>query len=576
MVVNWSGYGWIEIVGLVPRTYPRVVDNRASPDADGYIRYHGCVTHSGTRISDTDCPSEVEGHSQAFWTYVDFDIIYGQGGAVSAVGSGPVILRDCVLSDNLAGEGSAVHAVSIPSVEMTNTSFVSSADIDPFSLFGGVDVLDCVEMPCQPGESCTYRDWSRFCERCGLNEHGDGYSCTTCPQGTQPDAEQVSCVLCPANFVSSLGICQMCTPGTTSSADRRSCVPCGRGTTSEPGSPCAPCPNGTISDLGSACERCPAGLQPTTDAGACETCAPGTFSVGFGCEPCEAGSEANDDQIGCTACLVLGANLFSPPAGSACEACPIGRAPGDNRTDCAKCPQCHGQCSAGALGCQACPPGTQPSDDASRCDDCPSGTFSFGTGCQACSAGFESDDGRTSCQSCFVAGPDFFSATSGDQCTECPALMRANGNKTGCVCKANTYDVFKFGPLQCDGVDSTAMGELQCMPCLSCLECSEQGGALVLKPGYALYGQRTTFACPVSDGCIGATVLNLTSARLAWVAKDDSYFDEKTMKKQCARGYAGPVCGKCDRGYNHLRVGKPAPAPAPAVGSAVPLDDLVP
>ena len=138
--------------------------------------------------------------------------------------------------------------------------------------------------------------------------------------------------------------------------------------------------------------------------------------------------------------------------------------------------------------------------------------------------------------------------------------MRANGNKTGCVCKANTYDVFKFGALQCDGVDSTAMGELQCMPCLSCLECSEQGGALTLKPGYALYGQRTIFACPVSDGCIGATVLNLTSARLAWVAKDDSYFDEKTMKNQCARGYAGPVCGKCDRGYNHLRVGKPCDA----------------
>ena len=143
---------------------------------------------------------------------------------------------------------------------------------------------------------------------------------------------------------------------------------------------------------------------------------------------------------------------------------------------------------------------------------------------------------------------------------ECPALMRANGDKTGCVCKENTYDVFKYGPLQCDDMDSTALGELQCMPCLSCLECSEEGEALALKPGYALYGQNTIYPCPVSAGCIGATVLNLTSSAPAWVAKDDSYFDEKTMKDQCAIGYAGPVCGTCDDGYNHLRVGKPCDA----------------
>ena len=109
--------------------------------------------------------------------------------------------------------------------------------------------------------------------------------------------------------------------------------------------------------------------------------------------------------------------------------------------------------------------------------------------------------------------------------------MRANSDWTGCVCKENTYDVFKYGRLQCDDADATEMGELQCMPCLSCLDCSERGEDLTLKTGYALYGQRTIFACPVSDGCIGATVLNLSSSRMAWVAKADSYFDEKTISQ---------------------------------------------
>ena len=102
-------------------------------------------------------------------------------------------------------------------------------------------------------------------------------------------------------------------------------------------------------------------------------------------------------------------------------------------------------CSAGhvALGgegstCETCPAGSQPSADGGHCEACPSGSFSLGLVCEVCGAGFQPDAEQTSCQSCSTLGPNFFS-TSGDQCFECPALMRANRDWTSCVCKGTFH-----------------------------------------------------------------------------------------------------------------------------------------
>eukprot|EP01052_Picozoa_sp_SAG31_P012401 SAG31_NODE_724_length_12555_cov_11.624277_7_plen_246_part_00 len=133
--------------------------------------------------------------------------------------------------------------------------------------------------------------------------------------------------------------------------------------------------------------------------------------------------------------------------------------------------------------------------------------------------------------------------------------MRANDARTGCVCKDGTYDVFKYGALNCYGEDSSSMGELQCVPCLSCLECLEAGEELRLKAGYALYGVGTAYKCPVESGCSGASIPNVSRAMVVWATNEDGYYEKETMIGQCAVGYAGPICGKCADGYNHLKVG---------------------
>ena len=221
-VLGWDGDGWMDLVDLVPRTYPKFFDDRAASNPDtGVPRYPGCRLGGGDDTFPEDCPSldrcrslyredgpgqygsagtdagtnyfagttltEEEaaavpgcvpkGPLQYMWDHTDFEIVYGSGGAISAVGSGSIHVRDSNFVDNVAGEGSSIQIVSIPTLETTNVSFT---DAQPFVVYGGSVVHDCVSLPCQAGSACTYRQWSRFCISCGVNEIGDGTTCTSC------------------------------------------------------------------------------------------------------------------------------------------------------------------------------------------------------------------------------------------------------------------------------------------------------------------------------------------------------------------------------------------------------------
>ena len=583
---NWDNGGWLDVVGILDKVYPQVCDNRAVPcptdeweqyyDAasSDFVRHPGCYasTDDGCDASCSIWPQPADSScirstpfccwiGMSYWSYTDFEVPYGVGGAVNAATGGAVIIRDSRFDMNYAGTGAAVSVVNAE-VEITTTSFAMSTGSrapDYTSEQDHVDVaaarlLTCETMPCGMGEQCRFDGVSRFCAPCGVNEIGDGIVCSSCQPGTEPDEDHINCMPCPSGQYSVLGICQNCAAGTStgSSTGGVNCDTCPRGTTSAMGGECLACVNGTVSDRGTPCTSCVAGTEPGPNFGSCVECQLGTFSIGDECRTCEQGMKPNEQHTGCQTCAILGPAFYSSD-GERCVECPSGSEPDSARATCRDC--LSGRAAAAGALCEPCSPGQRPSADSTSCEDCPSGTFSLGIDCESCAPGFQPDEAQTSCQSCSTLGPTFYSPL-GDECVECPALMRADNDWTGCVCKEDTYDVFKHGALRCDDADSTSMGELQCMPCLSCLECSEEGEALRLKPGFALYGRDTAYKCPVFDGCIGAPILNLSSAREAWVPNADSYFDETTMRAQCAEGYAGPICAKCGKEYNHLTVGK--------------------
>ena len=220
---GWSGSGWVDIVGELDRRYVKVTDTRANPDTtrrfddgrstagafllferfvillfEGFLLMHPCSRAAiGCAVHELQCAAGVECTcplGQFFWDSTVFDIGFGKGGAVAAVGTGEIQLRDSVFGESEAGVGSSLFVISATSVEISNTTFSSTAAGDNthhIKTFGDVTMLDCNSLACDPGERCLFRDKSRFCVACGQNERGDGQACTGCPPGTEPSASGV-------------------------------------------------------------------------------------------------------------------------------------------------------------------------------------------------------------------------------------------------------------------------------------------------------------------------------------------------------------------------------------------------
>eukprot|EP01043_Picozoa_sp_COSAG02_P094851 COSAG02_NODE_31256_length_536_cov_1.565217_1_plen_85_part_01 len=66
--------------------------------------------------------------------------------------------------------------------------------------------------------------------------------------------------------------------------------------------------------------------------------------------------------------------------------------------------------------------------------------------------------------------------------------------------------------------------------------------------------------CPVTAGCPGGQLQNLTISVAAWsLAPEETDFSAATLATlgPCSEGYSGPICGKCAENFHHLKVGRP-------------------
>jgi hypothetical protein len=174
--------------------------------------------------------------------------------------------------------------------------------------------------PCNPGEACSFRTHSTFCDRCASNEIGpDGVACTACPGGTEPNALHTVCVPCPPGKESKIGLCTTCpagkvgdggtcssctVDGTVPNAAQTACISCPPGTESKSGL-CSMCPAGKVG-VGGTCSIClGVNEEPMDGATRCQ-CQAGFYNSSYGMVQCPDQSQAaqrGDDCQPCGDCL---------------------------------------------------------------------------------------------------------------------------------------------------------------------------------------------------------------------------------------------------------------------------------
>jgi hypothetical protein len=213
-----------------------------------------------------------------------------QGGAIATAGGGDLIVAGGVFRRNMAAKGSSLSSISPRSLKVSNTSFD-----DPANAFAGeaaeVQVWalarslactwnymtmvtvpqDCTANPCAPGESCSFRAHSTFCDRCASNEKGsDGVACTACPADTEPNAAQTACVPCPPGKESKIGLCTTC-------------------------------PTGKVG-VGGTCRSCPGPNQEPMDGATRCQCQTGFYNSSYGVVQCPDQDEAAQHGLVCQPC----------------------------------------------------------------------------------------------------------------------------------------------------------------------------------------------------------------------------------------------------------------------------------
>ena len=410
------------------------------------------------------------------------------------------------------------------------------------SAAGATSSTDCTSCPvgtylsgstCQPCLAGTYNDKTgqTACTPCPYNTYSttNGVtSCTSCPGGsytlTTGANSSTACGPCPAGSYILNGICTLCQRGTYND---------------KPGqTACTPCPNGSTSyTLGatssSSCLNCNPGSyvniigwfdtpEFTVTDWYCETCGPGTYSVGGGatsCTSCAAGTYSSSrGATSSSTCLTCEAGTYSSITGAAsCTSCAAGTyssitgaasctscAPGTysssaGATSCTLCAfgtyspytgrkiPCI-SCEAGsysdvtgASSCTLCPAGTslptQGASSLSACSSCPAGNYS-GSGaafCVKCLSGTYSTGGASSCTSCLPGTYSTVivsSVTGAASCTSCAAGTYSGSGAASCTsCAAGTYS--GSGAASCTscapGTYSTTTGATSPSTCLSCL-----------------------------------------------------------------------------------------------------------
>ena len=471
---RWTS-GSIQIYDIIEPFVPEYVDNRASPDENGFARHPGCqlVAAGGVEACVV---------GQAFWSARTFQVGEGGGGAIAATTTASIRIENTVFRDNAAWLGKAVDVNSASDFFIRNTTHEPFQGAIAAQATAQQDCQVMWETRCATGERCEFQTGSVFCTPCEVTQIGDGISCTTCAPGKAPNDDQSTCDVCLSGQYSRYGTCTDCPAGRTSTADR---------------TVCAVCPQGKYRSLEpamEACAQCSPGTQPNSGQSECEPCyAPGTYSAD----------------------------------GSSCERCPGGREPSGNATallftECVDCSA--GRFSNGGARCDECPAGTQSTTDRSVCTPCDDGTYrsSDGASCTPCSPGYQPNEPKTGCDPCLLIARDSVSP-DGRQCQPCPARNQPNGDQTACACTKGTYDVAKLGLIHCHGAAQTAQLTVddQCVVCPDCMSC-DRAGVATLREGWHFFETGQAYQCPLPEACPDYFLDNFTS----------------TTKSTCAEGCA--------------------------------------
>jgi hypothetical protein len=495
---GWDGGGWISILGTVTKMFPALCDNRGRSDCpapNDFARDPGCYGAENPQALDLDLRFCVLG--QAFWSSLSFEVPAGTGGAIAAVGTGTVTIKDSRFGSNQAGFGNAVAATGSDGLTVQGTTF---DDVTPntFSL-EGVEAADCRQHPCAVGERCTIARLSLHCEPCPNGQIGlDGIDCLMCEPGKQHNANHTACMECAHGKHSSAttaGVCEPCASGTQPGINRDTCTECTAGYFSTFGDACIQCSGSHFSVASAAfCMECPAG-QSSEGHIICESCPSGKARPQGQpeCFPCSAGMEPDAVGEGCTAC--------AEPSGYS---------------------------QSGQL-CAPCGPGTQPFVNRSGCEACPPGQAGVDGTCALCQTGRYAESAIT--------------------CSSCDAGMEPTEDKSRCHCKVGTYDSSALGLIVCDGAVGPASSATRgsCTECPPCIDCSTRG-VVKLKEGWASFGGGTTvFTCPYLPACPQRT-LNESSLNDQVCAR--GYDPEAPLCAMCAAEYnaykVGLVCDPCN------------------------------
>ena len=262
--VNWDNGGWMDIVDIKDKVYPEFCDNRGAQctntlddfyddptllDANAGRREPGgcyaatdagcdavCSVSADFTFDAAGVPRDDYGRSrdqclvdelttgshccwigQMYWSYTDFEVPYGVGGAILTASAGSTSIRDSTFQNNYAGTGAAISAVNLE-LDVTNSSFDMSGNLAS-QYTAEADHIDaaeanlqtCETMACNAGMQCRLAGFAvRMCEPCPINAVGDGRTCHQCLAGTEPNSDQTACIPCEPGSRSEIGICQSC------------------------------------------------------------------------------------------------------------------------------------------------------------------------------------------------------------------------------------------------------------------------------------------------------------------------------------------------------------------------------
>ena len=84
------------------------------------------------------------------WDHTDFSVRFGSGGAISMMQSGSATISDSRFESNMAGTGTQIFGVAIPSLALTNTTFTATDEIKAAGKMmdlDGVALEDCSTLP---------------------------------------------------------------------------------------------------------------------------------------------------------------------------------------------------------------------------------------------------------------------------------------------------------------------------------------------------------------------------------------------------------------------------------------------